>query len=145
MINEFIRPEAIAVNVKADDWKDAVRKVGGLLLSSEAIEENYIEAMIQKVIELGPYIVIAPQVAMPHARPEDGVKRTSMAIITLEEGVNFGHEKNDPVKLLIALAAVDNKAHIEALSKLMDILGDNDKLNNILNSKSNKALYEILL
>ncbi|MGF7060473.1 PTS sugar transporter subunit IIA [Brassicibacter mesophilus] len=145
MINEFVRPETIAVNVKADCWKDAVRKAGDLLLSSDTIEERYIDAMIEKVKDLGPYIVIAPQIAMPHARPEDGVKRTSIAIMTLENGVNFGHEKNDPVKLLIALAAVDNKAHIEALAKLMEVLGDQKKLDNILDSKSSKELYGYLL
>lgn len=144
MINEFVKLENIAVNVKADCWKEAVRKAGQLLLSSDCIEERYIDAMIEKVTELGPYIVIAPQIAMPHARPEDGVKQTSIAIITLENGVNFGHEKNDPVKLLIALAAIDSTAHIEALANLMDILGNEEKLNNILNSKTSKELYEFL-
>lgn len=144
MINEFVKLENIAVNVEADCWKDAVRKAGQLLLSSDCIEERYIDAMIEKVTELGPYIVIAPQIAMPHARPEDGVKQTSIAIITLENGVNFGHEKNDPVKLLIALAAIDSTAHIEALANLMDILGNEEKLNNILNSKASKELYEFL-
>ncbi|MBU5675835.1 PTS sugar transporter subunit IIA [Alkaliphilus sp. MSJ-5] len=144
MINEFVKLENIAVNVKADCWKEAVRKAGQLLLSSDCIEERYIDAMIEKVTELGPYIVIAPQIAMPHARPEDGVKQTSIAIITLQNGVNFGHEKNDPVKLLIALAAIDSTAHIEALANLMDILGNEEKLNNILNSKTSKELYEFL-
>ncbi len=144
MINEFVKLENIAVNVKADCWKEAVRKAGQLLLSSDCIEERYIDAMIEKVTELGPYIVIAPQIAMPHARPEDGVKQTSIAIITLKNGVNFGHEKNDPVKLLIALAAIDSTAHIEALANLMDILGNEEKLNNILNSKTSKKLYEFL-
>ncbi|GAB6086583.1 PTS sugar transporter subunit IIA [Alkaliphilus crotonatoxidans] len=145
MINEFISPETIAVKVKVDCWKEAIRKAGELLLQADAIEEGYIDAMIQRVTELGPYIVIAPQVAMPHARPEDGTKRTALAMITLADGVNFGHEKNDPVRLVIALAAVDNQSHINALAKLMDLLGDNEKLNHILESKSSQALYDVLL
>jgi mannitol/fructose-specific phosphotransferase system IIA component (Ntr-type) len=145
MISEFVKPDTIAVNVKTDCWKDAIRKAGDLLLATDNIEERYIDAMIERVKELGPYIVIAPQIAMPHARPEDGVKHTSIAIMTLENGVNFGHEKNDPVNLLIVLAAVDNKAHIEALAKLMEVLGDQKKLDSILNSKSSKELYGYLL
>ncbi len=144
MLKDFLKCENIAVNVQANSWEESVRKAGDLLLSSGCIEERYIDAMVGKIKELGPYMVIAPKVAMPHARPEDGVKSTSIAIVTLEKGVNFGHEKNDPVELLIALAAVDNEAHIEALTSLMDILGDEEKLNRLLASSTSKALYEHL-
>lgn len=144
MIDEFITPDIIAVNVKVDSWQDAVNYAGNLLLKADFIEERYIDAMVNKVNELGPYIVIAPQIAMPHARPEDGVKRSAISIITLDSGIAFGHEKNDPVKLVIALAAVDNKEHIQALAKLMEILGEVDTLKNILSSQSSQELYKCI-
>jgi len=136
MINDFICLDTIAVHVKADTWEEAIRKSGELLLTIDAIEEKYIDAMINNVKKLGSYIVIAPQIAMPHARPEDGVKKTAISIMTLDKGVEFGHEKNDPVKLVIALAALDSKAHIQTLAQIMELLGDLNILNNILNSKS---------
>lgn len=144
MIGEFITPDTIAVNVKADTWQDAVNYAGDLLLKADAIEERYIDEMINKVKELGPYIVIAPQIAMPHARPEDGTKKSAIAIITLDKGIDFGHEKNDPVKLVIALAAVDNKAHIQTLAKLMEVLGEADTLKSIFSSKSPQELYKCI-
>lgn len=144
MIDEFVTPDTIAVNVKVDTWQEAVNYAGSLLLKSDAIEERYINAMINKVKELGPYIVIAPQIAMPHARPEDGTKKSAISIITLDKGINFGHEKNDPVKLVIALAAVDNEAHIEALAKLMEVLGDSNTLDNIFSSKSPQEVYRCI-
>ncbi|SKC84859.1 PTS sugar transporter subunit IIA [Maledivibacter halophilus] len=144
MIDEFVTPDTIAVNVKVDTWQEAVHYAGSLLLKSNAIEERYINAMVNKVKELGPYIVIAPQIAMPHARPEDGTKKSAISIITLDKGINFGHEKNDPVKLVIALAAVDNEAHIEALAKLMEVLGDSDTLDNIFSSKSPQEVYKCI-
>lgn len=51
-------------------------RIGGELLEkSGAIEPRYIDAMINTVKEIGPYIVIAPGIAMPHARPEAGAKK----------------------------------------------------------------------
>ncbi|NMA86709.1 MAG: PTS sugar transporter subunit IIA [Tissierellia bacterium] len=141
---EIIELGNIRTNVEAKDWRDAVIKTGKLLLKQGSIEKSYIDAMIDKVEELGPYIVIAPYIAMPHARPEDGVNRTSIAMVTLKEPLNFGHDKNDPVKLILALAAKDNEAHLETLANLMEILGDEDKLSKIMDSQSPEELYSYL-
>jgi len=141
MITDFIKEDHIKVGVKADTWQDAVKQSGQLLLAIDAIEERYIDAMINKVVELGNYIVIAPGIAMPHARPEDGAKKTAITLMTLEEGVSFGHEKNDPVTLIVGLSAVDNKLHLETLASLMELLGNDEKLQSILNSKTEKELY----
>ena len=142
---DIITLDNIQTNVEAKDWKDAVIKTGELLLKQGFVEKSYIDAMINKVEELGPYIVIAPHIAMPHARPEDGVNETSIAIVTLKEPLNFGHEKNDPVRLILALAAKDNEDHLETLANLMEILGDETKLANIMNSLSPEELYSYLV
>lgn len=144
MITDFIKEDHIKVGITADTWQDAVKQSGQLLLEIDAIEERYIDAMINKVVELGNYIVIAPGIAMPHARPEDGAKKTAITLMTLKEGVSFGHEKNDPVTLIVGLSAIDNKLHLEALASLMELLGNDEKLQLILNSKSEKELYSHL-
>ncbi len=144
-MESIISIDTIKTNIEVKTWKEAVYETGKLLLDVGYIEKKYIEAMIDKVEEFGPYVAIAPGIAMPHARPEDGVNKTGISIITLENPVNFGHEKNDPINLVIALAAADNKAHIEALSSLMTILGDDEKLENILNSKTPEELLNIII
>jgi PTS system ascorbate-specific IIA component len=53
--------------------------------------------------ELGPYAVIAPGIALLHARPDDGVLAPCLALITLSRAVEFGSEQNDPVDLVFAL------------------------------------------
>jgi mannitol/fructose-specific phosphotransferase system IIA component (Ntr-type) len=117
-LTDLLTKEQVAVQVPAKDWRDAVRQVGRLLVQSGAVEERYIDGMIHTAEELGPYIVIAPGIAMPHSRPEDGVRRPCMALITLKDPINFGNAENDPVRLVFAFGAVDQKQHIEALSQL---------------------------
>jgi PTS system ascorbate-specific IIA component len=44
--------------------------------------------------------------------------------VTLLEPVAFGHRENDPVRLVIGLAAVDEEGHVTALSTLAELLSD---------------------
>lgn len=48
---------------------------------------------------------------MPHGRPEEGVKKTGFALVTLKKPLEFNHEDNDPVDILITMAAVDANTH----------------------------------
>jgi mannitol/fructose-specific phosphotransferase system IIA component (Ntr-type) len=128
--------ETIALGLNVRDWQEAVRKAGSLLVKAGGVEPRYVEAMIQMVQEMGPYIVIAPGVALPHARPEDGVKRACMSLMTLDPPVDFGNEYNDPVELVVAFGTTDNKAHIEALAELAKLLGDANTLESLKRASS---------
>jgi PTS system ascorbate-specific IIA component len=73
---------------------------------------------------------------MPHARPEDGCIRSSMALITLAKPVEFGNPQNDPVNVVVALAAVDNQGHIEGLSDLAEVMSEDGIVEKIAASGS---------
>lgn len=143
-LRELIRPSLVATQVAAQDWEDAVRAVGALLVADDAVEPRFVDAMIAVAKEFGPYIVVAPGIALPHARPEDGVKRASIGMITLAQPVEFGNEENDPVSLVLALAAVDNKQHIQGLAELAAILGDEDAVARLRSAESAEELLAIM-
>ena len=88
------------------------------------MKPRFMDAMIRVATEFGPYIVIAPGIALPHARPEDGVIDSTVAVVRLATPVNFGNEDNDPVWLVVALAAKDKEGHIQGLSDLATVLGE---------------------
>jgi len=134
-LEKMISKKTIALNVDVKDWQEAVRVSGSLLVANGTVEPRYVDAMIETTKTLGPYIVISPGVALPHARPEDGVKEPCMSLITLKNPVNFGNVHNDPVKLVIAFATVDHNAHINAISKLARIIGDEEKLKTLINAQ----------
>jgi len=96
------------------------------------------------VKELGPYIVVAPGVAMPHARPEDGAIATGMSLVTLKEPVVFGNPDNDPVRLVIGLAALDAQAHLHALATLVELLGDPEMVRQISRQLSAEAILGLM-
>lgn len=141
---ELLPKERIAVAVQAEDWESAVRAVGQLMVDTGVVEERYIEGMITTTKELGPYIVIAPGVAIPHSRPEDGVLATSLAFAQLNPPVNFGNKENDPVHILFALGALDHTQHVDALRQIAEILSDQNKFEKLLKADTVEAVTAIL-
>lgn len=129
MLSDLIRKETIALGLEVNDWQDAVRKAGQLLIDDGSITEEYIDGAIENVKELGPYIVITKGIALPHATNKVGVNRTAMSLITLKNPVNFGNKNNDPVDTVFMLATTDSTSHLGALQDLSEFLGDEEFLN----------------
>jgi mannitol/fructose-specific phosphotransferase system IIA component (Ntr-type) len=143
-LSDMLTPEAIALNVRARDWRDAVRAAGALLVRADKVEPRYVDAMIRMSEDIGPYIVIIPGVALPHARPEDGVREACMSLVTLAPPVSFGNANNDPVQLVVAFGSTDNKAHLGALAELARLLGDADTVANMVGASSADQLLELV-
>ncbi|WP_369203055.1 PTS sugar transporter subunit IIA [Streptomyces sp. PU-14G] len=123
-LSELLPTEAIRLDAPAADWRAALRAAGDLLVATGSGTDAYTDEMIAVVEEHGPYIVLAPGFAFAHARPSPAVRRTGMAWVRLAEPVHFGHEANDPVTLVVALAAEDSGAHTAAMAALARLLGD---------------------
>lgn len=124
----------IKLNVEAKNAEEAIRAAGALLVAENKVEERYVDAMVQGYKEIGPYIVLAPQVAIPHARPDHGVIEQGVSLVRLKSPVVFGHPTNDPVRLVCAICGTDNTSHIGALQSLASVLGNKEKLATILNA-----------
>lgn len=122
MLRGALDDRSVAVGAEAGDWRGAVEISGGLLVVSGAAEEGYVSAMIRTVEELGAYAVIAPGVAIPHARPEDGAKKVGLSLAVLSEPVEFGSKENDPVDLVFGFVTTDSDAHVDLIQALADFI-----------------------
>lgn len=142
-LRDLIRSNIVAVDVEVKDWQEAIRAAGQLMFADGAVEERFSDAMIRVANEFGPYIVVAPGIALPHARPEDGVIKASIAVLRLQTPVNFGSKENDPVFLVVALAAIDHKQHIQGLSELAAVLGDEDNIKKIKACETKEDLLNV--
>ncbi|WDV46012.1 PTS sugar transporter subunit IIA [Clostridiaceae bacterium M8S5] len=125
------------------DWQEAIKLSAKPLLDNGLIEESYIKAMIDSVIEHGPYIVIAPNIALPHARPEAGAKKVGFSILKLKESVAFSSEEDHKAKLLITLSCSDSSTHIEMLQALVAVLSDQKKYDAIFNAQTAEEMLSI--
>ena len=67
-----LNKDNVKLKVNASDWEEAVRIGAGMLVEQGCAKQSYVDGIIASVKELGPYIVIADGIAMPHTRPEQG-------------------------------------------------------------------------
>ncbi|MEI8632679.1 PTS sugar transporter subunit IIA [Vibrio sp. PP-XX7] len=80
---------------------------------------------------IGPYYVLGPGIAMPHSRPEDGVNRIALSLSVFKQGVSFGSEENDPVHLLVTLAAIDSNSHVDIIAQLAELFMNDEDVQKI--------------
>ncbi len=83
-LENMISEATTSFDVSVESWQQAVLFAGDLLVKAGFVEARYPSAMVNWVTKLGPYVVIAPGVALPHARPEDGAITPCMSLITLK-------------------------------------------------------------
>lgn len=144
LLNQALAEGSILVREHASNWKQAIELAGKALVRSNRTTAEYTQAMVQAFEELGPYMVIAPGIALAHARPSAAVMGTGLALITLSEPVVFGSEANDPVRLVIGLAAVDHDSHIDLMAALSELLMDVIKVNMLLQAENVEQVRELL-
>lgn len=121
-VESTVPTRAVHVDAVAG-WAEGVRAAGRLLVDLGVATDAYVAACVDSVHERGPYIVLAPGLALAHARPEEGATGVGVAVVRLGEPVAFGHPANDPVDLVFAFATVDPGAHLVMLRALATALG----------------------
>ncbi|HKL41288.1 MAG TPA: PTS sugar transporter subunit IIA [Clostridia bacterium] len=131
MLSEVLSKDKIIINPSVENWREAIKAAGNLLLADEIVTREYVQAMITSVEEKGPYIVIAPGIAIAHARPEDGVNDLGMSLAILEKPIKFGNKDNDPVKIVFSFSSPDNKRHLEVFQQLTTLLMRDNFVENI--------------
>jgi PTS system ascorbate-specific IIA component len=123
-LSDALDAGSIALRERHPDRTAAVRRSGELLTAGGLVGPAYTDEMLAALDEYGPYIVIAPGVALAHSRPSPSVRGVAFSILTLDPPVEFGHAENDPVSLVVGMAAPDAESHIEALRQMAQLLGD---------------------
>ena len=144
MLRKLLTKDKICFVKECEDWEYAIRLCGKPLVDDKYIGEGYIEACIESVKKFGPYIVLAPLFAMPHAKAPEYVNRIGLSYLNIGKPVNVLDNPDRAVKVLIMLAATDNSSHIEILALLGETLSDEIKLEGLINAKCPEDVLKII-
>jgi mannitol/fructose-specific phosphotransferase system IIA component (Ntr-type) len=141
----IVEKKAVICGLEVDNWEDAILKGGRILIDNGAASEEYLSTIVKKCKDNGPYIVIAPGIAMPHARPEEGALALGYGIVTLKTPVSFKDPDNDPISLLIFMAAPSVKEHNEeAVSQIADLCDDEEAVEAMMKASDATEIITIL-
>ena len=144
MLTDVLKEEYIRLNIECNNWEEAVQMSGQALKENGVITQEYIDATIQNVKEVGPYIVITKGVALPHATNKVGVNKTGISLTTLKNPVEFGNKDNDPVYYIFMLATTDMESHLNALSNLSELLAKQEFYEVLKNAQDSKSVIDYI-
>lgn len=122
----------------------AIHLAGTLLVDSGRAKAEYVDSMLAAVENHGPYIVIAPGIALAHGKPTEGVLEVGMSLLVLEEPVVFDHPQNDPVRLVFGLAALNHDSHLGLMAELAEFLSIESNVNFLLTSSEPEQIRTVL-
>ena len=142
-MKEVVNLGNIKVNINVRNWREAIEISGSLLLKSGNIKKNYIDSMIKAVVDMGPYIVLAPGFALAHAKPSSDVIENGLSLVTLEEPVNFG-SINDPVNVVLCMASVDCNSHMDVLKTVAEKLMIDGMIDRIASCQNKQEAYFLI-
>ena len=113
-------------------WQEAVTLACKPLEELGAITSAYAQAIIRETEQLGPWYILSPEFALPHARPEEGVisSETHLSLLCLNEAVPFpGHPDASSTR------------HIEMIQKLVCWLDEGEHLQQLTSMTSQAQLH----
>lgn len=144
MLNQWLNEKTIQMLENVEDWPQALEICARPLLASGTITPEYVTAIVAQHHKLGPYYVLAPGLAMPHARPEEGAKGLGLSLLKLSRGVNFGSEESDPVDIIIMLAAPDKHSHVEMIAALAELFSSDEDMAQLHRANTLEEIKNII-
>lgn len=145
MLREFFEKKHYKFVKEAKNWQEAIRMSCEPLLLDNTITEKYVDCIIQNVEEYGPYIVIIPNVAMPHSQiSAEGVNHTAVTFMKLDKAVSF--DENDPekdAKLFFTVASCNPDEHMDNIVNLSKIFENEELINELLEIETGEELLKL--
>lgn len=136
MLKEIIEKKRYSFHKGFEKWEDAVEAACKPLIKEGVIEEEYVDSIVSSIKNFGPYIVIAPNICIPHAQEGKGVNETAICFMRTEEPVHFSDDSEHDARLFFVLASTDNERHMKNLVDMVGLIEDQNVVEKMINSTS---------
>ena len=138
LLDSLKENNSVILKKEAETWEEAIK-----VCMQPLLEQEYVDAIIERTKELGPFYILAPGLAMPHERPEKGVNKDCFSFVTLKEPVTF--PDGQEVDILIGLAATSTDIHNgEAIPQIVTLFDDEYAFDKIRAAQTNEDIYKIM-
>ncbi|MGN1331936.1 MAG: PTS sugar transporter subunit IIA [Lachnospiraceae bacterium] len=145
MLRDFVESRHYKFAQSASDWREAIRMSCESLEADGTVDETYKEEIIACLEKYGPYIVIMPNVALPHSQEgAKGVNKTAIGFMKLEEPISFeeGDSQKD-AQLFFTLASCDSDQHLKNMMRLSELLMNEEVVKALEKAKTPEDLLKI--
>ena len=144
-ITNFISKKSVALDVHPSTKHEAIDMLIDLLMTAGAIKDK--EAVRRDVLarEVQGSTGLSDGLATPHAQ-DAAIKKTSISIITVPEGVNFDSIDDKPARLIVLFAAPLKAGTNEMteMGRFAVLLMDSDFKESLIRAKSVDEVIKLI-
>lgn len=137
-MSEIISKEAIVLQQASVTKEQAIRMAGNLLVQENAVENAYVDKMLERESISTTYI--GNGVAIPHGTDaaKENIRTSAISMLQYPDGVDFGN--GNIAYVVFGIAGKDGE-HLEILSKIAVLCSEEE---NVLRLKDAATKDEVL-
>lgn len=128
------------------EWREALREGIRPLVADECVSPEYGDCLIANVERHGPYIVLVPGLAMPHAMEGAvGTNRSAISFMRVREPVHFGDptDEETSARVFFTLSDVDPESHLRNMRRLAAVMSNEDAVARLRDIEDPEELLKI--
>ena len=139
-LGALLDESSIRLDAAAADIEDAIRQAGAALVEAGAVDEGYVDAMLERESTVSTYV--GEGVAVPHGTfaAKGTVERNALVLLRLATPVDWN---GNDVSVVIGLAA-QGRGHVGLLSRLASVLLDAERAERLRTASSADDVYSVL-
>ena len=124
--------KSIRLQAEAETWQDAVKIGVDLLVAADVVSRALLRGRFWMRLNSTVRTLCSHQSCNAARSPEEGVKKTGFALVTLKKPLEFNHEDNDPVDILRSTMAVDASTHTEVgIMQIVNLFEDEENFDRL--------------
>lgn len=144
MIRRLLTEKRIILGMRVTSKESAIKQLVGYVAPHLNSQETYLSDVLKRESEISTGIVNG--IAIPHSQ-SDGVNESFIAVATLESALDWGTVDGSKVKFIILIGVpkqnLENE-HLQILSKIAEILMDDEVCNVLVESNDKREIIKLL-
>jgi len=132
----LFKKELIQFTNEIDNWEQAVILATQPLVENGYVTDQFSQKIISETKRLGPYYILAKDLALAHISPEGSTLKNGISLLYLDKPVSFKEDQNHDVKFLFVLSTVDEKSHLALLQEMALLFGNKNFYNDFYQVKN---------
>lgn len=141
-ILHYLNKETMHIFKENYSWQQAISMAAKPLLESRKIEQRYIDAIIQRTLELGPCMFITDEVVLAHAKIEEGSLDLGFSLAKFDQPIHFDNQRE--ASIILVLSARDQTSHIKILNDIMEIFHNNINVQTLKKATNTMQIYQCI-
>ncbi len=124
------------------DFDNAVKTVGQCLIDEGCIDTPYLDDIIAITHQSGAYAECHPKVLLAHAKPTVHTHKFSVALGVFKKPVKL-EQWDKEFNLIFVVSIVDGHSHVDALSRIIDVLSQDNNYQKIHLMSESYEIYRL--